>query len=123
MEEEIHTQEMLEGLTLWVRLNGFRNGVKEVFHATLGRIRESEDGSLKGLLEVTDEYGLEYVEDTVNLPKVIEWAENDRLIHGDAEEGEAGNRIVSKKVVALIGGATIAGAIAGIYTWNHKRKT
>jgi hypothetical protein len=111
--------EMLEGLTFKARLKG----VEEVFHLTLGRIRKNEDGDLEGSIEATDEYGLEYVEDTVNLPRVIEWAENGQLIYADTEGGEAGNRIVSKKVVALIGGATIAGAIAGIYTWNHKRKT
>lgn len=121
-DQPTYRQRLIEGITARFPLHRHSDG--EEFELTIESVTETE-GNPQLRLSVVDRYAMVYEVDTIEGPQVLEIVEGEEVVFSDeGDESEEKHRLVSPKIAAIVGGATLAGvsAIAVSYFYNKQKK-
>lgn len=105
------------------RFSLHRHSDGEEFELSIESITET-DGDPQLRVSVVDKYAMVYEEDTIVGPSVLEVTEGEEIVIAEENDEENRHRLVSPKLAAIIGGATLTGvsAIAATYFYRQKKK-
>lgn len=119
-EKPTFKQRIVEGIHIRFPL---RRDDGEEFEVSIESVVEA-DGVRQGRITAVDQYAMVYEEDrNVVLPEDLEVTDGEELVVDSIEDDEQKNRrIVSPKIAAIVGGATVAaGAVVATYFYSHHK--